>query len=125
VSEEDPLAEEPDFLVAVMAAAYESRVGQMETVNALPLYPTETTLWDENVIPSVNYTGAYGPCSRGLLFLSPPLLRYGWCVCRTGRGGGRGGERVREREERERERGREEGERGRERWRECVKERED
>jgi hypothetical protein len=57
VNEDDPLADNSEFLIAVMAATYEARRGQMETVNALPLYPTETILWDENVIPSVHYTG--------------------------------------------------------------------
>jgi intron-binding protein aquarius len=30
---------------------------QLDAINALPLYPTESLLWDENVVPSINYTG--------------------------------------------------------------------
>ena len=36
---------------------YERRRFQREVINEMPLYPTEGVLWDENQIPSVNYSG--------------------------------------------------------------------
>lgn len=36
---------------------YERRRFQREVINEMPLYPTEGLLWDENQIPSVNYSG--------------------------------------------------------------------
>ena len=56
------------FLVEVMLATYEARTSQTEAVNAMPLYPTEAILWDDNQVPDVHYTG-------GLLVGSPvPVL---------------------------------------------------
>jgi len=40
-----------------MLSTYERRRSQREIINEMPLYPTEGVLWDENQIPSVNYTG--------------------------------------------------------------------
>ncbi|KAL4443940.1 hypothetical protein ABPG75_011677 [Micractinium tetrahymenae] len=57
VSEEDPWAEEPAFLSEVMIATYEHRRSQTETINEMPLYPTEAVLFDENQVPTVHYTG--------------------------------------------------------------------
>jgi len=65
----------------VMLATYERRRSQREVINEMPLYPTEGVLWDENQIPSVNYTGGcwaegvrvgvrqrgVAPCGRGYL----------------------------------------------------------
>ena len=41
----------------VVVSKYERRRSQTETVNAMPLYPTEAILWDENQVPKVHYTG--------------------------------------------------------------------
>ncbi len=41
----------------VMVSTYERRRFQREVINEMPLYPTEGVLWDENQIPSANYTG--------------------------------------------------------------------
>lgn len=30
---------------------------QTETINEMPLYPTEAVLFDENQVPTVHYTG--------------------------------------------------------------------
>ena len=57
VAEEDPWADRDDFLQEVLVSRFEKRRFQTETINAMPLYPTETILWDENQIPNVHYTG--------------------------------------------------------------------
>ncbi|DBB15126.1 TPA: hypothetical protein ACH3X3_004135 [Trebouxia sp. C0006] len=57
VSEEDPWADRIDFLMEVMVSTYERRRFQTEVINELPLYPTESILWDENQVPDVHYTG--------------------------------------------------------------------
>ncbi len=38
-------------------SAHERRISQLDAINALPLYPGENLLWDENVVPSLNFTG--------------------------------------------------------------------
>eukprot|EP00983_Pelagomonas_calceolata_P090168 1157388-Pelagomonas_calceolata.AAC.15 len=48
------------LLEPVMLTTYERRRSQREVINEMPLYPTEGVLWDENQIPSVNYTGGCG-----------------------------------------------------------------
>lgn len=58
LGEGDPWAGRKDFLEEVMCQSYESAVSQMAAVNAIPLYPTETILWDDNQVPDVHYTGA-------------------------------------------------------------------
>jgi intron-binding protein aquarius len=50
-----------------MLSTFERRKSQREVVNEIPVYPTETIMWDENQIPSVNYTGGKG---RGALAVS-------------------------------------------------------
>lgn len=57
VSDEDPWTQRRDFLEEVMLATFERRPSQREAVNALPLYPNEDVMWDENLVPSINYTG--------------------------------------------------------------------
>ena len=57
LGEGDPWAGRKDFLEEVLCQSYESRVSQMAAVNAIPLYPTETILWDDNQVPDVHYTG--------------------------------------------------------------------
>jgi intron-binding protein aquarius len=48
---------EHSFLLQVATSYHERRISQLDAINALPLYPTEDLLWDENVVPSINYTG--------------------------------------------------------------------
>lgn len=60
VSAEDPWTDRVDFLKEVLVTSFERRQSQRESINALPLYPNETVMWDENLIPSIIYTGA-GP----------------------------------------------------------------
>eukprot|EP00798_Chlamydomonas_sp_ICE-L_P018650 gene18650-25166_t len=57
VAEDDPWAQDKGFLTEVMLSTYERRRMQREVINEMPLYPTEGVLWDENQIPSANYTG--------------------------------------------------------------------
>ena len=57
ISEDDKWTENDVFLKEVLFIAYEQRKSQTEIINAMPLYPTENALWDENQIPSVHYTG--------------------------------------------------------------------
>jgi intron-binding protein aquarius len=40
-----------------MLSTYERRRFQRDVINEMPLYPTEGVLWDDNQIPSVNYSG--------------------------------------------------------------------
>jgi intron-binding protein aquarius len=60
VAEDDPWASDPAFLAEVAVSRYERQKSQTEIVNAMPLYPTEAILWDENQVPQVHYTGARG-----------------------------------------------------------------
>jgi hypothetical protein len=41
----------------VVISTFEKRPSQRQAINELPLYPTETVLFDENMVPSINYTG--------------------------------------------------------------------
>ena len=58
MAEDDPWAEDPEFLAEVVVSRYERQRSQTEVVNAMPLYPTEAILWDNNQVPQVHYTGA-------------------------------------------------------------------
>ncbi|RZC64580.1 hypothetical protein C5167_008270 [Papaver somniferum] len=57
VSEKDSWTERVDFLLEVMVSFLEKRQSQKEAINALPLYPNEQIMWDESLVPSVNYSG--------------------------------------------------------------------
>ncbi|GFR52139.1 hypothetical protein Agub_g14654, partial [Astrephomene gubernaculifera] len=59
VGEDDPWAADTAFLMEVLVSTYERRRSQREVVNEMPLYPTESLLWDESQIPasSEHYTG--------------------------------------------------------------------
>ena len=46
-----------DLLLEVLISHHERRLSQLEAINALPLYPTEEILWDENIVPSEFYNG--------------------------------------------------------------------
>lgn len=76
VAEDDPWAEDPEFLIEVVVSKYERRKSQRDTVNAMPLYPTEAILWDENQVPKVHYTGE--PCAFEVAVCRLPLP-YGMC----------------------------------------------
>ncbi|OMO78046.1 Intron-binding protein, aquarius [Corchorus capsularis] len=57
VSKEDPWSDKVDFLIEVMVSFFEKQQSQKEAINALPLYPNEQIMWDESVVPSINYSG--------------------------------------------------------------------
>ncbi|GJU95298.1 intron-binding protein aquarius [Tanacetum coccineum] len=57
VSKNDPWTERVDFLIEVMVSFFEKQKSQKESINALPLYPNEQIMWDESLVPSINYSG--------------------------------------------------------------------
>ncbi|XP_058096767.1 uncharacterized protein LOC131242257 [Magnolia sinica] len=57
VSNEDPWAKRADFLIEVAVSFFGKRQSQKEAINALPLYPNEQIMWDESLVPSINYSG--------------------------------------------------------------------
>lgn len=57
VSTDDPWLDRVDFLIEVMVSFLEKQRSQKEAINALPLYPNEQIMWDESVVPSINYSG--------------------------------------------------------------------
>ncbi|PIN23485.1 DEAD box containing helicase [Handroanthus impetiginosus] len=57
VSKDDPCSERVDFLIEVMVSFFERYQSQKEAINALPLYPNEQIMWDESLVPSINYSG--------------------------------------------------------------------
>lgn len=57
VSKDDPWSERVDFLVEVMVSFFQRQQSQKEAINALPLYPNENIMWDESLVPSINYSG--------------------------------------------------------------------
>ncbi|KAL8542173.1 hypothetical protein ACS0TY_003147 [Phlomoides rotata] len=57
VSKDDPWSGRVDFLIEVMVSFFEKQQSQKESINALPLYPNEQIMWDESLVPSINYSG--------------------------------------------------------------------
>ncbi|GAB4832249.1 hypothetical protein Ancab_006264 [Ancistrocladus abbreviatus] len=57
VSQDDPWSERVDFLIEVMVSFFQKHKSQKEAINALPLYPNEQIMWDESLVPSINYSG--------------------------------------------------------------------
>ncbi|KAJ0637624.1 putative intron-binding protein aquarius [Helianthus annuus] len=57
ISKSDPWTERVDFLIEVMVSFFEKQQSQKEAINALPLYPNEQIMWDESLVPSINYSG--------------------------------------------------------------------
>lgn len=57
VSKDDPWSERVDFLIEVMVSFFEKQQSQKEAINSLPLYPNEQIMWDESLVPSINYSG--------------------------------------------------------------------
>ncbi len=50
------VAERP-LLTEALLLACQARTSQLDSINSVPLYPTETLLWDETVIPGDSYNG--------------------------------------------------------------------
>ena len=59
LSETDSWADRIDFLQEVMLTAFERKKSQTETINAMPLYPTESILWDENQVRLLTTAAAF------------------------------------------------------------------
>ncbi|CAM8910515.1 unnamed protein product [Rhodiola kirilowii] len=57
ISKDDPWSERVDFLIEVMVSFFQKQQSQKEAINALPLYPNEQIMWDESLVPSINYSG--------------------------------------------------------------------
>ncbi|GAB2295857.1 hypothetical protein Dimus_030008 [Dionaea muscipula] len=57
VSKDDSWSERTDFLIEVMVSFFQKQQSQKEAINALPLYPNEQVMWDESLVPSINYSG--------------------------------------------------------------------
>lgn len=45
------------LLMEIAISTHERRISQLDAINSLPLYPGENLLWDENVVPTLNYNG--------------------------------------------------------------------
>eukprot|EP00741_Cyanophora_paradoxa_P007305 tig00001098_g7066.t1 len=56
-----PQAEKPtesrELMLELLVLTHEKRRLQLEQMNAIPLYPTEEVLFDENLVPTGSYTG--------------------------------------------------------------------
>lgn len=74
VGEGDPMAQDAGFLREVMLSHFERRKFRRETINELPLYPTEGVLGDPAKLPSVHYSGEGGGICMGLCSLVGSLL---------------------------------------------------
>ncbi|CRK91492.1 CLUMA_CG005158, isoform A [Clunio marinus] len=46
-----------EFLRNLLISRHERRVSQLESLNEMPLYPTEDIIWDENVVPNEYFSG--------------------------------------------------------------------
>lgn len=46
-----------EFLLELLTSKHERRPSQLEALNEMPLYPTETVIWDENIVPSEYFSG--------------------------------------------------------------------
>ena len=55
------------FLEEVLLSHFEARQLQTQAVTAMPLYPTEAVLWDDNQVPDMHYTGALLPRAAQLV----------------------------------------------------------
>ncbi|XP_059617588.1 RNA helicase aquarius [Phlebotomus argentipes] len=46
-----------EFLRELLISRHERRVSQLEALNEMPLYPTESIIWDENIVPTEYFSG--------------------------------------------------------------------
>ena len=49
-----------------MLTAFERKKSQTETINAMPLYPTESILWDENQVRFLTLERTHACCGLKL-----------------------------------------------------------
>lgn len=46
-----------EFLLELLVSRHERRASQLEELNAMPLYPTEEIIWNENIVPTEYFSG--------------------------------------------------------------------
>lgn len=46
-----------EFLRELLISRHEKRTSQLDSLNEMPLYPTEEVIWDENVVPTAYFSG--------------------------------------------------------------------
>ena len=46
-----------NYLLEVLVSHHERRTSQLESLNEMPLYPTEQIIWDENIVPMEFFSG--------------------------------------------------------------------
>ncbi|GAB1609948.1 RNA helicase aquarius [Argonauta hians] len=51
-SQSEKSAFKTDFLLELLISRHQRRPSQLETINEMPLYPTEQIVWDENIVPA-------------------------------------------------------------------------
>lgn len=77
---DDELFTKQNYVFDASSRAHEKRQSQTDSVNALPLYPTEDILWDTNVVPVSHYDGqrclALPKLNLQFLTIRDYLLRY-------------------------------------------------
>ncbi len=57
IGPEDPWASDLTFLLEVIVNAFQRRQSRRQAMNQLPLYPNEEVIMDENIVPSIPFTG--------------------------------------------------------------------
>eukprot|EP01132_Coremiostelium_polycephalum_P002420 gene2420-2988_t len=65
--------ESKEFLLSILVSKYQMKTSQIESINSTPLYPTESILWDETIIPNSTY---YGDRSLSLPKLNLQFLSF-------------------------------------------------
>ncbi|XP_017768552.1 PREDICTED: intron-binding protein aquarius isoform X2 [Nicrophorus vespilloides] len=45
------------FLKELLISRHEKRISQLDSLNEMPLYPTEEIIWNENVVPTAYFSG--------------------------------------------------------------------
>ncbi|GMS80067.1 hypothetical protein PENTCL1PPCAC_2242, partial [Pristionchus entomophagus] len=61
---------EKEYLTETLILHCERRANQLQQLNEQPLYPTETVIWDENIVPYEHYSG------EGVLALNKLNLQF-------------------------------------------------
>ncbi|XP_045466067.1 RNA helicase aquarius [Harmonia axyridis] len=46
-----------EFLRELLISRHEKRISQLEALNEMPLYPTESIIWNENIVPTAYFSG--------------------------------------------------------------------
>lgn len=54
---EDERETDRKFLIEIILWKYQRRISQLEAINRMPLYPVETIIWDDNIVPSEYFSG--------------------------------------------------------------------